>query len=126
MTGAWKWLKQQYPARDQTQVAETFVNFLRSQRVAEAYELTMKTRMDLPTEEDFTAFAPRQICGAFKVAEVFPVQSNGNRLRRWMSGQEVEMPEVNIQYLGDCAFRVTLRRDAEQKWKIFKFASHAL
>ena len=123
--GTWGWLEKQASARDQIHLAETFVNFLRSQRVEEAYELTMKSRMDLPTKEDFAAFAPRQICGAFEFTEVFPLQTNGNRLRRWMSRQDIEMQEVNVQYMGDCAFRVTLRRDAENKWKVFKFGSHA-
>ena len=123
--GAWTWLKQQHPAREQTQLAEKFVGLLKSHRIAEAYELTMKTRMDLPTNEDFAVFAPRQICGTFKMVEVFPYQSNGNRLRRLMSGHEVEMPEMNVQYQGDCAFRVTMRRDTEYKWKVFKFGSHA-
>ena len=90
--GTWGWLEKQASARDQIQLAETFVNFLRSQRVEEAYELTMKSRMDLPTKEDFAAFAPRQICGAFEFTEVFPVQTNGNRLRRWMSRQDHYCP----------------------------------
>ena len=125
LLAAWMWLKQRYPAHEQVELAETFVELLRSQRVAEAYELTMKTRMDLPTNEGFSVFAPRQICGSFRISEVFPFQSRGNRLRRWISRQEVEMPELNIQYMGDCAFRITIRRDAQQALKIYKFGSHA-
>ena len=124
--GAWTWLKQQHPAREQTQLAEKFVGLLRSHRFAEAYELTMKTRMFLPTNEDFARFAPRQVCGTFKMVGVFPYQSNGNRLRRLMSGHEVEMPELHVQYEGDCGFRVTLRRDTDYTWKVYKFVSHAL
>ena len=51
--GAWIWLKQQHPAREQTQLAEKFVGLLRSHRLAEAYELTMKTRMYLTYKRRF-------------------------------------------------------------------------
>jgi hypothetical protein len=125
LLGAWAWLRSQYVAQEQIELAERFVELLRSQRLAEAYELTMKTRMELPTKEDFAEFAPRQICGAFKLVEVFPFQSNGNRLRRRITGREVEIPELDIQYMGECAFRVTIRRDAAQKLKVYKFGSHA-
>ena len=123
--GAWTWLKRQHPAHEQIQLAESFVSLLRSQRVAEAYELTMKSGMELPTDEDFAVFAPRQICGTFERTDIFPFQSNGSRLRRWVIGREVEMPELNVQYMGDCAFRVTIRRDTEYKLKVYKFGSHA-
>ena len=122
---AWTWLKQQHSAEQQIQLAETFVLMLRKNRMAEAYELTLKARMELPTKEDFAVYASRQICGSFKMTEVFPFQSNGNRLRRSLLGQTVEMDELNIQYFGECAFRVTLRKDTEQSWKVFKFGSHA-
>jgi hypothetical protein len=125
LLGAWAWLRKQYEAKEQIELAERFVELLRSQRLAEAYELTMKSRMELPTTEKFAEFAPRQLCGKFKLVEVFPFQSNGNRLRRRITGREVEMPELDMQYMGDCAFRVTIRRDAAQQLKVYKFGSHA-
>ena len=125
LLGTWTWLKQQHRVDQQIQLAETFVLMLRTHRMTEAYELTLKTRMELPTKEDFAVFASRQVCGRFKMTEVFPFQSNGNRLRRRLLGQNVEMDELNIQYVGECAFRITLRKDTEQNWKVFKFGSHA-
>ena len=125
LLATWMWLRQPYPAHDQIKLAETFVDLLRSQRLVEAYELTLKTQMELPTNESFPVFATRQICESFKIAEIFPFQSRGNRLRRWISGQEIEMPELNVQYMGDCAFRVTIRRSAEHELKVYKFGSHA-
>jgi hypothetical protein len=125
LLGTWIWLQQQHAADQQIELADTFILMLRTHRVAEAYELTLKTRMELPTKEEFAVFASRQICGSFKMTEVFPFQSNGNRLRRWLLGQNVEMDELNIQYFGECAFRVTLRKDTERNWKVFKFGSHA-
>ena len=125
LVGVWTWLKRQHSAHEQIQLADNFVSLLRSQRVAEAYELTMKSGMYLPSNEDFAEFALRQICGSFKRTDIFPFQSNGSWLKKWVSGREVEMPELNIQYMGDCAFRVTIRRDSEYALKVYKFGSHA-
>ena len=119
------WLKQPHPAQEQVERAERFVELLRSANYAEAHTLTMKNPLVGQTLPDFQVFAKRQICGTFHMTEVFPLQTNGNRLRRWMSGAEFEMPEVVVQYGGSCLFKVTLRRDSEGKWKVFNFGSHS-
>jgi hypothetical protein len=123
--GAWVWLKQQHVPTRQLEVAENFVSLIRTRRLSEAYELTMKARMELPTTEPFEMFAPRQVCGSFALVEIFPFQSNGNHIRRRLLGRNPEMEEVNVQYYGECAFRVTVRRGKDGDWKVYKFGSHA-
>ena len=119
------WLKQPHPAQEQVERVERFIELLRTANYAEAHTLTMKNALVGQTLPTFEVFAKRQICGRFKMTEVFPLQTNGNRLRRWMSGAEVEMPEVVVQYEGSCLFKVTLRRDPKGNWKVFNFGSHS-
>jgi hypothetical protein len=119
------WMKMQYRHSAEIETAEKFVKAIRAKEYDRAFELTTRARTWGYDGEDFLAFAPRQLCGAFAMKEVFPIQSNGNRLRKRLSGQKPDMPEVNVQYTGDCFFRVTLRREASGEWKVLKFGSHA-
>jgi hypothetical protein len=119
------WLKRQHSHAVELRVSEQFVGLLRAEDYSRAYELTMKDRMWGLQGEGFEAYAKRQVCGNLVVTGVFPHQSNGNRLRRIINGQPVDMESVNIQYDGTCPFRVTLRRNAAGEWKVFMFGSHA-
>jgi hypothetical protein len=117
----------QHPARAQVQLAETFVEHVRQQRSEAAQNLLSSGHLvgaDYP-HESFAVFAGRQLCADLEVVEVFPHQSRGNRLRRWLSGCEVEMPEIQVQFRGQCHMRIVLRRDTDGSWKIFNFFSHA-
>ena len=124
-TAAFAWMKMQYRHTAELETAEKFVKAVRSKDYGQAFELTTKARTWGYDGENFGTFVPRQICGKFVLTEVFPIQTNGNRLRRWLSGQEPDMPEVNVQYGGECFFRVTLRRQAGGEWRVVKFGSHA-
>jgi hypothetical protein len=124
-TAAYAWMKMQHRHTSELDTAERFVNALRDKDYGQAFELTTKARVWGYDGEDFRTFAPRQICGGFVLTDVFPIQTNGNRLRRRLSGQEPDMPEVNVQYGGKCFFRVTLRREAGGAWRVVKFGSHA-
>jgi hypothetical protein len=119
------WLASQHNHAKEIEVSEQFVNLLRSGQYAIAYELTMKERMYGLGGEPFDTYANRQLCGSFVRSEVFPYQSNGNRLRRQLAGTQQNMEDVNIQYEGTCFFRVTLRQDALGAWKVFKFGHHS-
>ena len=119
------WARQQYAHEAELQVAREFVALLRAGDYEQAFELTTKSKVWGHDHETFNEFSPRQMCGAFSVSEVFPRQTNGNRLKRQLSGQDTDMQEVNVQYEGECFFRVTLRRGASGKWQVLKFGSHA-
>jgi hypothetical protein len=124
-TAAFNWMKMQHRHTAELDIVARFVNALRSNDFSQAFELTTKARTWGYDDEDFRTFAPRQMCGRFELTDVFPVQTNGNRLRRRLSGQEPDMPEVNVQYGGECFFRVTLRRASGGEWRVARFGSHA-
>lgn len=51
---------------------------------------------------------------------VHPPQTNGNRLRRWITGVEVEMPQLNVRLegrAGPCLLTVTLRHGPDG-WRV--------
>ena len=119
------WLKRPYGAPDQVRFADEFVQMLGYGRFEVAYDLTFKNKLVGTTLPEFEIFARRQLCGTLSKTEVFPPQTNGNRLRLLLSGADVEMPEVGVQYEGACFFKVTLRRSPGGTWKVFNFGSHA-
>jgi len=60
-----------------------------------------------------------------RLVSTFPKQTNGNRLRRLIRGQNVDMDEVDVEFEGACLLGVRLRRTSDNAWKVFYFASHA-
>ena len=117
----------QHPATAQQQVAEEFVDHIRKERFEAAQSLLLSRHIvgkDYP-DESFAGYAHRQLCPDLKVVEVFPPQSRGNRVRRWLDGRDVEMPEVQVQFQGQCHVRVVLRRETDGSWKVFNFGNHA-
>ena len=119
------WLKLSYPALEQIRNADAFVQMLRSENYVAAYEATFKNRLIGTTLPDFERFARRQVCGNFYRTEIFPPQTNGNRVRRWLLGVEIDMPEVGVQYEGTCFFKITFRRTSDDAWKVYNFGSHS-
>jgi hypothetical protein len=110
---AWAWLRAPYPFTLQRQLATEYLQLLENgdYRRADAMELW--------------EIRPRQFCSAKRLLYTSPPQTNGNRLRRWLRGVEVEMPEVNVEFEGQCLLRVQLRRDASGQWKVARLTSHA-
>ena len=60
-----------------------------------------------------------------RLAWTSPTQTNGNRLRRLIRGQNVDMDELNVEFEGTCLLSVRLRRTSDKGWRVFYFASHA-
>jgi hypothetical protein len=87
--------------------------------------MTLKHRHVGKTPAKMEAIAKRELCGAARFASIFPFQSNGNRLRRWINGTDVDMPEVNVEFDGAGLFGVRMRRNLTGVWKVFRFACHA-
>ncbi|MDG9924874.1 MULTISPECIES: hypothetical protein [unclassified Pseudomonas] len=128
--GGYAWLKAPYAHATAAGVAREFLTLLQEGQLEQAYELTLK-RQSLVGRDlaDFQPFAARQLCSAEHlplVGEPHPPQSNGNRLRRWLSGHEVEMPSVSLRFeKSSCLVTVELRRDGERRWRVFYFQSRA-
>jgi len=131
-TGAvgYSWLKAPYAYSTAAGVAQEFLTLLQEGRLEQAYELTLKRQSFVGRDlAEFQPFAARQLCSAEYlplVGDPHPPQSNGNRLRRWLAGHEVEMPSVQLRFeKSPCLMTVELRRDGEGRWRVFYFQSRA-
>jgi hypothetical protein len=128
--GGYAWLKAPYAYSTAAGVAREFLTLLQEGQLERAYELTLK-RQSLVGRDlaEFQPFAARQLCSSEYlplVGEPHPPQSNGNRLRRWLAGHEVEMPSVKLRFeKSPCLMTVELRRDGEGRWRVFYFQSRA-
>ncbi len=121
---AW-WLRSEHVPSEALHVAQAFVAHLDAKEFAQAHELTTKGGHVGKTPAELEDVARRQLCKITRVAGTFPFQSNGNRIRRWASGREIEMPELSVEFVGSCLLGVTVRHTPNEGWRVFKFASHA-
>ncbi len=125
LIGTGVWLQAEYTPVEPIKLAQEFVDLIHTKQFAKAHQLTMKNSFVGTTPEALEEISQRQMCAVTRMVRAFPFQSNGNRLRRWASGAEVEMPEVNVEFDGGCLLSVRVRRVGAGDWKIFYFATHA-
>ena len=94
ITGACLWLKAEHRPSEPVHVAQAFVADLEVGEFAQAYALTMKNQYTGHTVSELADISSHNLCQvqAGRVLWMSPFQSNGNRLRRWLMGREVEMP----------------------------------
>lgn len=126
ISGAYYWLKMPYGFPLQRQLATDFIDLVNHHEFEKAFELTHKNIYTGKTLEDFTNKAQREIRGAnYRFDYTFPPQTNGNRLRRWLKGQKVDMQDVSIEFKGPSDLRITVRHLGNNQWKVFYITSHA-
>lgn len=125
ITGFFVWAKAEYAQPDAVSVATTFLSRLQSGDFASAFELTTKNGYVGKTPADLREFAHRHTCFGGRLVRTFPPQTNGNRLRRLIRGQNIDMDEVNVEFEGTCLLGVRLRRTSDNGWRVSYFASHA-
>jgi len=123
--GFFLWAKAEYGHPEAVSVAKTFLSRMQSGDVEGAFELTTKNGYVGKTPADLRAFAQRHTCMSGRLAWTSPPQTNGNRLRRLVRGQNVDMDELNVEFEGICLLSVRLRRTSDKGWRVFYFASHA-
>ena len=119
------WLKLPNDLAEPSQVATDFLNLLKRGEFDRAHEMTLKNSYVGTTPKELKAVSARQLCTIVRIARTFPFQTNGNRLRRWVLGLDVEMSEVYIDFEGQCLLGVSLHRNSHGQWKVFNFESHA-
>ena len=110
--------------------AERFVELLKAQDLPGAYRLTTQRGGVGGSFEEFQRVVRRQWPGdgsaAVRRLDVGPFQSYGNRLRRWLRGQPVEMPELYVEFsVGGVPFKVSERYEKNGEWKVSYFQTHA-
>jgi hypothetical protein len=125
------WIFSEHNQTEARNTAVTFVRLLKNSELYKAFELMHKRN---PTGRDFQTFlqrfqsavgSPERLTGT-ESNYTFPIQTNGNRLRRWFYGDDIEMEEIGVEFDGvHCLFNLRLRRDSEQKWKVDRFQCHA-
>lgn len=122
--GFYLWAKTEHYPNEAVDRAETFVTLVQAGQLEKARELALSNEYVGRTPEQFAALMPRQTCGDVHVQWTSPPQTNGNRLRRWWRGVEVDMPTVRVELEGVCLIAVELRR-IEGQWKVFSMQRHA-
>lgn len=126
--GSWFWLKAAYRNDAAIEVASQFLQLLQADRQAEAFDLTLSGGGLLGADrQQFAGRIARQLCSRepLTLAWTHPPQSRGNRLRRWLTDAEVEMPSITAHFEGACLISIELRRDGQGRWRVFNFQSTA-
>jgi hypothetical protein len=119
------WSKAAHTPKDAIAKAEAFVLLLKTGKMDEAYNLTLKNELTGKTLAAFETVAKQQFCALDKTTTTFPFQSNGNRWRRWVQGRVLDPPQITVEFTGACLFSVTLHNLSPKNWKVYFFQSHA-
>jgi hypothetical protein len=125
MLGAVTWLRAPYAQTKPRKVAEEFLEHLKAGEFQKAHDLTVKSGYVGNSAKELASVLKNHCINVRRFAYTFPFQSNGNRLRRWLSGREIEIPEVHVEIEGSCLLGITVRHIGENEWKVSRFASHA-
>lgn len=119
------WAKSEHTPVAAKRVAQAFLERLEAEQFSQAFELTVKQGYVGQTPDELRAISSREFCPNSRFAYTFPLQSNGNRLRRLLYGREVDMPQVVVEYAGTCLLSVVVHKTAGNTWRVFRFARHA-
>ena len=120
------------PARPETAIrtAQSFVDCLHSHELEQAYRLTTRQSEAGRSFGEFQNVVRQQWPGAPPVSVRFlgvhPSQSYGNRLRRWVNGQEIDPQDLWLEFSVDgMPFQVREARVGGGEWKVRSFQAHA-
>lgn len=119
------WLRAGYAQNQPRQIAADFQRLLKSGQFQAAFQLSVQHGFVGHTAAELETIARRQCLDAKQFKYTFPFQSNGNRLRRWLAGKEVEIEQVSVELEGPCLLEIRLKHMAGNEWRVVYFASHA-
>ena len=121
------WLKSEHTPAAAIQIAQTFLEKMKAGQFEQAFELTVKQGYVGRTPDELQAISRsgQASCLNGRFAHTSPFQSNGNWLRRFISGKETDMTEVHVEFAGSCLLDVTVHKTSAKTWRVFRFASHA-
>jgi len=117
--------------------AEEFVSAIVSAEMERAYTLTSREAPFGNSFQEFVAAVDAEIGAreivSIRVRDAWPFQSYGNRLRRWLTGRQVEMPEISVDFLLETdaegsllPFEVRQTYLGNGTWAVTYFQVHAL
>ena len=119
------WVKTEYRPTQAIEVAQDFLDKLELKQIPRAYALTVQNNEYVgKTLAEFTRISSHDSCKSGQMKYTFPFQSNGNRLRSWLAGKDVEMLEISVEFECPYPYKIILCRVLGQ-WKIFNFGAHA-
>lgn len=125
----WMFLKSPYEPKGATSAASAFIRDIYAEDWQRAYDLTFKNGNTGRTIDEFRAVAARQFCGRVSVLKYWsPLQTHGNRLRRWINGVPLDQDQVWVEFhdsSSGCMMSFEIRRTQDDQWKVFNFQSHA-
>jgi hypothetical protein len=119
------WARSAHQPTEPIAVAERFLGHLQQDHYAEAWALTAQGGYTGATPQALQAVAAKHSCRSGRVVGASPLQTHGNRLRRALRGQRVDMDEVRVEFEGTCLLGVRLRWLPGHGWRVVYFASHA-
>ncbi|MET0349881.1 MAG: hypothetical protein ABW067_08845 [Rhizobacter sp.] len=119
------WARAEHGQGEAVAVAEAFLARLQQDDFEGAFALTAGGGAVGRSPSELREVAGRQSCRSGRRVWTAPPQTNGNRLRRRLSGREVEMDEVRVEFEGPCLLGVQLRHRPGAGWRVVRFASHA-
>lgn len=112
------WLFQPHEPREAVAVATEFTALLQRGELERAYQLTTGTGQVGRSPAELALAAQHHCTRAERVVRTAPLQTNGNRLRRRLTGRPVEVE-------GPCLLSVHVRHGPDGQWRVSRFASHA-
>ena len=125
LAGAYWWARAEYYPSEAVDRAQAFINLIQAGQLDKAQDLALRNEYVGHSADEFAALMPRQLCDNVQFVWTAPSQTNGNRLRRWWRGAEVDMPEITVEFEGRCLVSVHLRRGDDGQWRVFNMQRHA-
>ncbi|MGA2142133.1 MAG: sugar:proton symporter [Brevinematales bacterium] len=121
----------QYEPAKAISASRQFLNLMKSGKLGQAYSLTATNsgaslkRFQDKVYIEWTRHGGREDFNAV-LDQVFPKQSYGNRLVRYLTGRKIEPDWLYVNYhAGGIPFGIKLISDSNGNWKIVNFESHA-
>ncbi|WP_298609106.1 hypothetical protein [uncultured Thiothrix sp.] len=119
------WLKQTYTYPEAQQVAHQFFTHLRAQEYEQAFALSAKPNLMAKSPQELAELAQRECLDDQNFAWSAPPQTQGNRLRRWINGQALDMDKVSLEFENSCLLGVQLSKTSQGQWRVLYFGAHA-
>ncbi|WP_408611632.1 sugar:proton symporter [Leptospira ainlahdjerensis] len=123
----------EYRPKDALNLSDQFLHLLISKKFEKAYAFTNQNAIVGNSYERFQKKIERELGNGgdgsscdLSITDYYPKQSYGNRFRRFWNRSSVEVDQLHIEY-DPCGlpFRISLRLNRNEEWKVVNFQSHA-
>jgi hypothetical protein len=127
-------MKAQYKPTKAITTAHNFFELMKNGKMEQAYSYTDKNNHVGKTLAQFNEKITKEWRNhggnphyTFKILRIFPFQSYGNVINRFITRRKINMDIISIDFLAqDIPFEIRLRSNKKGEWKVFYFQSHAM